>query len=199
MATKQNKRFQRWRHWKTIWQLWWPSWISDRHSLSYFWCRGHPVATLCFNLNHPRVWVEKSKTGFQDGGYGGHFGFPIGMILAIFIYMSTCCCIVSFNLICLVVCKMSKTDFQDGSCGGHLGFLINTILAHFDPEVVLLLQSKFRLKLTKDLGKDVENWFSRWRLWWQSWIFNWLSFSYFVSTRHPNAPHQVSTQLDHCL
>ena len=52
---------------------------------------------------------------------------------------------------------MSKTDFQDGSCGGHLGFLINTILAHFDPEVVLLLQSKFRLKLTKDLGKDVEN------------------------------------------
>ena len=30
------------------------------------------------------VWVEKSKTGFQDGGYGGHFGFPMHMILAIF-------------------------------------------------------------------------------------------------------------------
>ena len=28
--------------------------------------------------------VEKSKIGFQDGGYGGHFGFPIGTILAIF-------------------------------------------------------------------------------------------------------------------
>ena len=26
----------------------------------------------------------KSKTGFQDGGYSCHFGFPIGMILAIF-------------------------------------------------------------------------------------------------------------------
>ena len=30
------------------------------------------------------VWEEKSKTGFQDGGYGGHFGFPISMIVAIF-------------------------------------------------------------------------------------------------------------------
>ena len=30
------------------------------------------------------VWVEESKIDFQDGGYGGHFGFLIGMILAIF-------------------------------------------------------------------------------------------------------------------
>ena len=44
---------------------------------------------------------------------------------------------------------MSKTDFQDGACGDHLGFPIDTILAHFNPEVVLLLQSKFWLKLTK--------------------------------------------------
>ena len=48
---------------------------------------------------------------------------------------------------------MSKTDFQDGGFGGHLGFPINTILAHFTPEVVLLLQSRFQLKLTKGLGK----------------------------------------------
>ena len=27
---------------------------------------------------------ELIKIGFQDGGYGGHFGFLIGMILAIF-------------------------------------------------------------------------------------------------------------------
>ena len=64
--------------------------------------------------------------------------------------MSTCCYIISCNLIHLVVCeKMSKTDFQGGGCGCHLGFQINMILAHFDPEVVLLLQSKFGLKLTK--------------------------------------------------
>ena len=77
------------------------------------------------------------------------FGFPISMILAIFI--------VSFNLIRLVVCEMSKTDFQDGGCGGHLGNWINMIIAYFDPEVVLLLQSKFRLKATKDVGREVEN------------------------------------------
>ena len=54
---------------------------------------------------------------------------------------------------------MSKTDFQYGGCGGHLGFWIDTILAHFDPKVVLLLQSKFQLKLTKGFGRDVKNYF----------------------------------------
>ena len=29
--------------------------------------------------------------------------------------------------------------------------------------------------------------------------FGLAQFSYFVSTRRPNAPHQVSTQLDHSL
>ena len=30
-------------------------------------------------------WVkEKGKKDFQDGHHGGHLGFPIGMILAIF-------------------------------------------------------------------------------------------------------------------
>ena len=56
---------------------------------------------------------------------------------------------------------MSKTDFQDGYCGYHLWFPIDTILAYFDPEVALLLQSKFQLKSTKGLGRDVKNWFSR--------------------------------------
>ena len=88
------------------------------------------------------------------------------MILAIFIYTSTCCYTTSFKLIRLVVCKkMYKTDFQDDSYSGRLGFLIDMSLAHFDPEVVLLLQSKIRLKLTKGFGRDVKNGFSRWRLW----------------------------------
>ena len=45
---------------------------------------GHPIATVCFNSKRPTVWEEKSKIGFQDGGYGNHFGFPICMILAVF-------------------------------------------------------------------------------------------------------------------
>ena len=84
MATKQNKQFQRWRHLKTRWWLWWPSWISNRQSVRYFRFRGHAVATVCFNSKHPMVWVEKSKIGFQDSDYGDHFLFPIGIILAIF-------------------------------------------------------------------------------------------------------------------
>ena len=36
---------------------------------------------MCFNSNRPMIWEEKSKIGFQEGG---HFGFPIGTILAIF-------------------------------------------------------------------------------------------------------------------
>ena len=32
-----------------------------------------------------------------------------------------------------------------------------TILARFDPEVILLLQSKFLLKMTNSLGRDVKN------------------------------------------
>ena len=73
---------------------------------------------MCFNSNHPNI-------DFQDGGYGGHFGFRHDFSY-FFIYTSdvTCCYIVSFNLIRLVVCeKMSKTDFQYGGLGGHLEFL----------------------------------------------------------------------------
>ena len=145
------------------------------------------------------IWAvlgfEEECFGFQDGGYASHFGFPNGMILAIF-HLNVNLMQHCFNFIRLVVCKLSKTDFLDGCYSGHHGFPINAILTHFDPEVVLLLQSKFRLKSTKVLGRDVENWFLRWRLWWPSWILNRLSFSYFVSTRHPDAPHQLSTQLD---
>ena len=55
-----------------------------KYSYEYFQSTGNSVAKVCFNSNRPTVWVEKLKTGFQAGGYGGHFGFPIGMILAIF-------------------------------------------------------------------------------------------------------------------
>ena len=87
--------------------------------------------SVCFNSNRPTFWGEKSKTGFQDGGYGGHFGISIGTILATFhLHASTCCYIVSFNLIHFVVCKkMSKTDFQDGGCGRHLGFSIGSVVS----------------------------------------------------------------------
>ena len=39
---------------------------------------GRKVITLA----HPEHSSGELKTGFQDGGYGCHFGFPISMILA---------------------------------------------------------------------------------------------------------------------
>ena len=37
-----------------------------------------------FGVNWPFGSVKKRKIYFQDGGHGGHLGFPIGTILAIF-------------------------------------------------------------------------------------------------------------------
>ena len=48
---------------------------------SYYRSRGHPVAIVCFNS---KSLGGEVKIGFQDGSYGSHSGFQIGMILAIF-------------------------------------------------------------------------------------------------------------------
>ena len=126
--------------------------LDFQSALSYFRSRGHPVATMCFNSNRPVVWV-KSKIGFSRWQLWWPFwisNWHDFSYIVFSIYTSTCCYIVSFNLIRLVTCEnMSKTDVHDGGCGGHLGFLIDTILTHFDPVIVFLLQSKFRFKSTK--------------------------------------------------
>ena len=44
-------------------------------------------------------------------------------------------------------------------------------------------------------GEEAKNRFSRWRPWWPSWISDWQEFSYFLSTSHPDASYQVSSQL----
>ena len=42
------------------------------------------MAPSKFGVNWPSVQEMKRKIDFQDGGHGGHLGFPIGTILAIF-------------------------------------------------------------------------------------------------------------------
>ena len=84
---------------------------------------------------------------------------------------------------------MSKTDFQDGRCGCHLVFMIDMILSHFNPEVVLdQMFGKRCRKLIFKMATVVA-------------ILDFQSAqsAYFVFTKYPNAPHQVSTQLDHSL
>ena len=59
-------------------QPWWPSWISDKNDFSY-------SSPRCFlsSFMTSGLWFQekKQKIDFQDGG---HLGFPIGTILAIF-------------------------------------------------------------------------------------------------------------------
>ena len=68
---------------KNRFSRWLPSWISDLHDLSYIWSTSHPDASY-------QIWPfgsgEEAKNNFQDGGY---LGFPISMILAIFVLQVT--------------------------------------------------------------------------------------------------------------
>ena len=70
---------------KNRFSRWLPSWISDRNDYSYFLIYKSP---WCFLLSFKSIdfWVseKKRKIDFQDGCHGGHLGFPIGMIWAIF-------------------------------------------------------------------------------------------------------------------
>ena len=80
---------------------------------------------------------------FQDGCHGGHLGFAIGTIVAIFDLQVTRCFLASLESICLSVQeKKRKIDFQDG---GHLGFPIGTILAFFDLQVTPMLHTKYQV------------------------------------------------------
>ena len=70
-----KNRFSRWRSWR-------PSWISDRHDFSFFLIYKSPRCFLASLVSIGLSVQEKSgKIDFQDGG---HLGFPIGTILAIF-------------------------------------------------------------------------------------------------------------------
>ena len=41
-----------------------------------------------FQVNWPFISAEVKNRFFEDGGHGGHLGFPIGMILATFLSTS---------------------------------------------------------------------------------------------------------------
>ena len=96
------------------------------------------------------VQEKKRKIDFQDGG---HLGFPIGTILAIFDLQVTLMLPSNFVSIGLSVQeKKRKIDFQDGRYGGHLGFPIITILTIFDLQVTPMLPTKYQVNWPRDVG-----------------------------------------------
>ena len=58
-----------------------------------------------------------------------------------------------------------------------------------------MLPSKFGVNWPFGSGKEAKNRFSRWRPWRQSLISDRHDLSYFLSTSHPDASYQVSSQL----
>ena len=120
------------------------------------------------------VQEKKRKIDFQDGGHGGHLGFPIGTILAIFDLQVTLMLPSKFGVNWPFGSgEEAKIDFQDG---GHFGFPIGTILAIFDLQVTLMVPSKFEVNWPLGSGEEAKNRFSRWP---PSWISDRNDFSYF--------------------
>ena len=148
------------------------------------------------------IQEKKQKIDFQDGCHGGHLRFPISTILAIFDLQVTLMLPSKFGVNWpfdsgeeAIQEKKRKIDFQDGCHGGHLGFLIGTILAIFDLQVTLMHPSKFGVNWPFGSGEEAKNRFSRWQPWQPFWISDWNDFSHFLSSSHPDASYQVSSQL----
>ena len=86
--------------------------------------------------------------------HGGHLGFPIGTILAIF----------DLQIIPMLPTKLGvnwpfgsekkpKIYFQDGGYGDHPGIPIGTILAIFALQVTLMLPTKYLVKWHRGVGR----------------------------------------------
>ena len=75
-----------------------PSGISDRNDFSFFYvCKSSRCVLPSLKSTGILVQEKKRKIYFQDGGDGGQLVFPIGTILAIFIYKSPWCFLPSFE------------------------------------------------------------------------------------------------------
>ena len=76
------------------WPPWWPYWISNPNDL-IFDLQVTPMLPTKFQVNWPFGSGEEVKNSFSS--HGGHLGFLIRMILAIFIYKSPWCFLRSFK------------------------------------------------------------------------------------------------------
>ena len=113
-----------------------------------------------FQASWPLGSGEEAKIDFQDGHHGGHLGFPIGMILAVFDLQVTLLLPTRFQV---------KWTFGSGEEGkklvfqdGYSGFPIGTILAIFDIQVTPMLPNTFQVDWLFGLGEEAKNTFSKW-------------------------------------
>ena len=91
-------------------------------------------------------WPFGSREEAENRFSSGHFGFPIGKILAILTNNSPQCFLLSYKSVGPTVQKKKrKIDFQDYRHSGRLRFPIGTISALFDLQVTPMFLTKFQV------------------------------------------------------
>ena len=149
------------------WQPWQPAWISDWNNFSYFWSTHQPDASYQVSSQLALSW--KNRFSRWRPAWISDWN--------------------NFSYFDLHVTLMLPTKFQvNWPC---LGYPIGTIFAIFDLQVTAMLPTKFQVNWPLGSG-EAKNRFSRWR---PSCISDQNNFSYFLSTSHPDASYQISSQL----
>ena len=127
------------------------------------------------------VQEKKRKIDFQDGCHGGHLGFPIGMILAIFDLQVTPMLPSKFGVNWPFGSgKEAKNRFPRW-LPWRPSWISNQhdFSYFFYLQVTPMLPSKFGVNWPFGSGEEAKNRFSRWRPWRPSWISERHDFSYF--------------------
>ena len=100
------------------------------------------------------IQEKKRKIDFQDGGHGGHLGFLIGMILAIFDLQVTLMLPSKFRVKWPFSSgEEAKNRFKMAAMAAILVFRVGTILPIFDLQVTLMLPTKYRVNWPRGVGE----------------------------------------------
>ena len=130
------------------------------------------------------------KGDFQDGSYGNHLGFPIGITWAIFDLQVAWYFLSRLESAGLSVQeKMHKNRFSRQrpwytSCASD-----RNDFSYFWSTSCLKTTFQFPVNWLF-CSEEAQSWFLRWRPWWPSWISDQNHFSYFWSTSHPDSFYQ---------
>ena len=111
----------------------------------------------------------KHKIDFQDGGHGGHLGFPIQMILAIFDLQVNLILPTEFQVSWLLGSKDVQFRFSRWLLWRPSWILSRMILAVFDLQTAPILPTMFWVNWPFRSWEDQKT-FSRWPPWGPSWI-----------------------------
>ena len=171
-----KKRLSRLRQWR-------PIWISHRNNFSFFfYLQVTRMLLTKFHIKWSLFQEKTRKINFQDGGHGGHLGFPNGMRISENRFSRWLFRRRSEKKIFKIAAMAANLDFPSEQ------FICFLSISHPDANYQVSCQVVFVS------GEEAKNKFSRWWPWRPSWMFDRNNFSYFWSSIHPDASYQVLSQ-----